>query len=119
MKADIKDKWLNALRSGDYKQCTGRLHKGEGFCCLGVLTDLYAKEKGLEWHDSSMTAALDEGGAVYSLQGERNCLSTNIMEWAGLSSDYAHTSQVITDLIKMNDSGESFFTISNAIEVDL
>ncbi len=29
--------WLEALRSGEYKQCSGILHKPEeGYCCLGV-----------------------------------------------------------------------------------
>ena len=36
-----KKKWVKALRSGKYEQCTGRLHlKGDGYCCLGVLCDI-------------------------------------------------------------------------------
>jgi hypothetical protein len=31
------DLWLNALRSGEYKQGKGYLFDGTGFCCLGVL----------------------------------------------------------------------------------
>lgn len=33
-------KWINALRSGKYKQTTGMLNDGSGFCCLGVLCDI-------------------------------------------------------------------------------
>lgn len=29
-------KWINALRSGKYKQENGRLQTSKGFCCLGV-----------------------------------------------------------------------------------
>lgn len=29
-------KWIEALESGNYNQCTGRLFNGEGYCCLGV-----------------------------------------------------------------------------------
>jgi len=29
-------KWLLALRSGDFKQCRDVLHDGDGYCCLGV-----------------------------------------------------------------------------------
>lgn len=29
-------KWVKALRSGKYKQTTGRLQDGKGYCCLGV-----------------------------------------------------------------------------------
>jgi len=28
--------WTEALRSGEYEQCTGQLHDGTGFCCIGV-----------------------------------------------------------------------------------
>ena len=34
---EAKEKWLQALRSGDYKQGTGDLQSGGCFCCLGVL----------------------------------------------------------------------------------
>lgn len=34
------DKWVRALRSGDYDQCINWLRKGESFCCLGVLCDV-------------------------------------------------------------------------------
>ena len=43
MKIELKQKWLAALRSGEYKQCTGSLSgiamddSGVGYCCLGVL----------------------------------------------------------------------------------
>ena len=33
-------KWLEALRSGKYKQTTGRLQDSKGFCCLGVACDV-------------------------------------------------------------------------------
>jgi hypothetical protein len=42
MNAELKAKWVAALRSGEYKQVRGILQQGfgarlEGFCCLGVL----------------------------------------------------------------------------------
>lgn len=37
MPAELKAKWLEALRSGKYQQCQGTLYNGEGYCCLGVL----------------------------------------------------------------------------------
>lgn len=39
MNAEIKAKWLAALRSGRYSQARGRLFNGAAFCCLGVLCD--------------------------------------------------------------------------------
>ena len=34
-------KWTKALRSGKYKQTTGALQDGNGFCCLGVACDVF------------------------------------------------------------------------------
>lgn len=40
MKKDIKQKWIDALKSGRYKQGQGRLKScNDEFCCLGVLCD--------------------------------------------------------------------------------
>lgn len=38
MSQEIKTKWVEALRSGDYMQGVGRLKDDKGaYCCLGVL----------------------------------------------------------------------------------
>jgi len=40
MKERIKNKWVKALRSGEYKQCKGQLKRNGKFCCLGVLSEI-------------------------------------------------------------------------------
>lgn len=40
-------KWINALRSGKYKQTKKTLHDAEGYCCLGVACDIFLKKKSL------------------------------------------------------------------------
>lgn len=47
MNPEIKTKWVEALRSGKYKQGKKSLRSREGdkYCCLGVLCDLYAANK--------------------------------------------------------------------------
>ena len=37
MKKQLRDEWVKALRSGEFKQGTGRLQDGDAYCCLGVL----------------------------------------------------------------------------------
>jgi hypothetical protein len=37
MPKEIKDKWLTALRSGEYQQGKGMLCNENKYCCLGVL----------------------------------------------------------------------------------
>lgn len=45
MNPEIKAKWVAALRSGEYKQGTGKLKNEKNeFCCLGVLCDTRFKE---------------------------------------------------------------------------
>jgi hypothetical protein len=53
LKPEIKTRWLEALRSGGYKQARGQLKvasiDGDRFCCLGVLCDLAAQEGLIYW----------------------------------------------------------------------
>lgn len=48
MNKEIKEKWLAALRSGQYVQGQNHLHSLEDgqhkFCCLGVLCDIMGEE---------------------------------------------------------------------------
>lgn len=37
MNKQLRDEWVKALRSGEYKQGIGHLQIGHRFCCLGVL----------------------------------------------------------------------------------
>lgn len=49
--------WIGALKSGDFRRATGRLHrvdaKGDRFCCLGVARYLEGGEKGLARHGNA------------------------------------------------------------------
>ena len=80
MNQQIKQQWVAALRSGDYQQTTGELRNGSGFCCLGVLTDLYLKEVGVEWMGN------DEDGFMFPKFNEE-VLPYEVMDWADLSCD--------------------------------
>jgi hypothetical protein len=79
MNQEIKDKWVQALRSGDYEQGTGCLHKGDTFCCLGVLCDLYATEKGIKWES--------ENYGIYTFLGDQTLLPLQVAHWAGLDDE--------------------------------
>lgn len=46
MNPEVKEKWINALCSGQYEQAVGALTIDEGYCCLGVLCDLHQQETG-------------------------------------------------------------------------
>ena len=110
MNEQVKEKWLNALRSGDYKQTKSCLHKGDGFCCLGVLCDLYGKEHNVEWK-------LVDAGIYYEFQDKKAILPLSVIEWAGVEDDNPEICE--TPLSRLNDIGSTFNVIADLIEEHL
>lgn len=111
MKKDIKDKWIAALRSGEYDQTKGVLRREDdegraSYCCLGVLCELarldgvplawteeHAIVQGLtaeqaeEWgldSDFLIKASLPGDATFYPYEDED--LPHIVREWAGLDS---------------------------------
>lgn len=125
MKEDIKELWVNALPS--YKQDQDRLRTSYGFCCLGVLCDLYLKEMGEGWV-IDVYKGLDGRYVNYYMNDyENEFLPKEVMDWAGLScnnpnveyqfdGDDVPNSYPISDL---NDMGVDFETISKVIQDQL
>lgn len=58
MRQDIAIKWAEALESGEYPQTKLCLRDDAGFCCLGVLTDLYIKEHSMIWKSESSMSCM-------------------------------------------------------------
>lgn len=120
MKPEIKEKWVKALRSGEYKQGSSALrtviHNDERFCCLGVLCDLYSIEhKKDEW-------SLKEGGGSYNHNGSGGYPSQKVLDWAGLycsAGDFVTIGDDNETLASMNDLGYTFKEIATAIEEQL
>jgi hypothetical protein len=110
MNQQVKTKWLDALRSGNYHQTQGRLRDTEGFCCLGVLCDLYTKEKGLNWDEYPV-----ENG--YRLYDESCTLPEQVMNWSGLEE--TNPTLIEADLARLNDDGFGFSDIADLIEEQL
>lgn len=109
MKPEIKARWVEALRSGRYKQGRGALRmKDDTYCCLGVLCDLIDPEG---W-------------------GDVGCLpETPIYAWSRASEELAYDylpedlrdevgldEEDQSNLTCMNDDGTSFGEIADYIE---
>jgi hypothetical protein len=55
MKSEDADKWLSALRSGEYGQTNGTLKAGNfDFCCLGVLQHVVAGDVERDMNDQPL-----------------------------------------------------------------
>jgi hypothetical protein len=101
----LKAKWVEALRSGEYKQTRNYLQDEYGFCCLGVLCEVM----GLENTEDDI---LDI--TRYYYEGDYN-----ISLFPGnLGSDLEIDHDEGT-LVNMNDNGKTFSEIADWIEKNL
>lgn len=140
MNLEIASLWTAALRSGKYEQTTQKLCTGEGFCCLGVLSELYLATPGanLARHDiTNLRGDLLYAQYIFDDEdGNRitkdSALPRPAREWAGLEGDlgdlcdtvfYAGAidwEQVTSDesesLADLNDSGLTFAQIADVID---
>jgi hypothetical protein len=135
MNSQIKQRWIDALRSGKYSQDTGVLRSSKGgHCCLGVLCDLYAKEHNVQWDVHRYNSDLDEHFDIpedevskvylfdeFRFNGELEILPDNVKIWAGLNNlnpcVYSDgIDNVGNQLSEMNDTGASFNEIADLIE---
>ena len=94
MKPTIQ-KWVDALRSGKYKQAKGTLHdaKTGGFCCLGVYCKVITKDS---------KAYLGSGS-----EGPEEAYDK-------FNSLLGH--KLKNELIQMNDTGKTFDEIADVLE---
>ena len=72
-----------ALRSGEYKQGYGKLHRTgaeEGFCCLGVASDVA--------HKFGLPVVRDKSDyGCESFDGETSYMPQSVMDWYGFDSN--------------------------------
>lgn len=117
MNKEIKTKWLKALRSGEYKQTTDTLFDGGGYCCLGVLCDLYRKEtnEGSWEYDGDSFGNVNSHIFCVGNSVGNGALGYTVMEWAELSE----INPIIKDnksVAEFNDEGKTFEDMANLIE---
>jgi hypothetical protein len=108
--------WIEALRSGDYKQCTGYLQSireehGIGYCCLGVACEVYIKCGG-----DLKTEFVHE----YVNYGKDNqLLPRKVKEWLGIKTtdgEFINEDGENSRLTDTNDGGATFEEIARIIE---
>jgi len=112
MNPQIKQKWLNALRSGDYQQGRNYLRTDNGFCCLGVLCDLYGKENNVEWN-------FVNNGHNYEFEEFESYLPSSVRKWAGVEGYNFLVNNGTETLSELNDRGSTFEQIAYVIEEHL
>lgn len=123
-KLEIRRAWVEALRSGKFKQGKSSLCRKsdvgiDEYCCLGVLCEL-AEHQGIT--KSGRTGVLSNK-KYYGLGNRRdwNYLPPEVIKWAGLCTQNGtfhgnSTDFDETNLTRLNDSGVSFEEIASTIE---
>jgi hypothetical protein len=108
MNPEVKAKWLEALRSGEYEQGTGYLCKDGKYCCLGVLTDLYTKENGENWTDYLDADVHHRYVKVKMFDGEYEIPPASVCEWAGFPKFVdSETFEPNPEVVYVNEDGDN------------
>ena len=118
MNKHIAERWVQALRSGQYKQGQGELRPDQdSYCCLGVLCDLYRVEQGRgEWRaDCTQRSAFQVPGEDF-IEVETAVLPLAIANWAGIQDVAGEISGTSDSLAGLNDEGATFPELANLIE---
>lgn len=116
----IKKEWLEALRSGEYKKGHHALCTEKGFCCLGVLCDIYSKKTGYPWEVETTTSNGEPSQFFKKMRGEAGVLPYMVAEWAGLNPMYRAVKVKGKTLVELNDSEKyTFGQIADVIEKEL
>jgi hypothetical protein len=127
VKSEIKLKWVEALRSGDYAQAKGSLKDDLdpddptkiGYCCLGVLCELAVQEGGI------INSVRKSSTGTYYYDEESGLLPYSVQQWAGFetaSPEFAVTNDLTGDyeeyhwLTDLNDNGKTFAEMADLIE---
>lgn len=106
MLTEVQQRWVAALRSGEFEQERGWLRSKDGkYCCLGVLCELHRREFGGQWINGAYL-------------GESCKLPAAVRKWAQLGTSTGAYSCMgrRESLAGDNDAGFSFAHIANIIE---
>ena len=106
MNPQVKEKWIDALLSGKYEQGSEKLRSVTGYCCLGVLCDLYSQEQNTEWEFRGNEETNLQPQDYWYFEGESEFLPDSVREWAGMTFK---NPQVRVDVSPEDDEDEWFY----------
>lgn len=125
MDPEWKQKWLAALRSGEYKQGQGQLvqQHSDGavvYCCLGVLCAI-TKPHLISIRDGGINypAVAEELGAGPDEEIANTYLPFPVLTQVGLPTEGNEVCTTQMDLAEKNDRGATFPEIADWIERNL
>jgi hypothetical protein len=120
---ELQEKWLKALESGEYRQTTGVLHDGIGYCCLGLLCKMAGATFELSEPDEEERENGEDRDVVWRCGGIYHLPPEKVWKDAGLHSqtgqiiggDRVHGERFLTSA---NDGGATFVEIATVIRAN-
>jgi len=112
-----RDKWLKALRSGDYTQEKYKLKQftddGTTYCCLGVLCEIQKRPQDISNEDlalfDNLNATLSWHNPAHAMLGTCGLFPSQVRITIGYCSEFL-------SLASCNDAGFTFDEIATIIE---
>lgn len=118
-----KEKWIEALLSGEYEQCPGALQAEGKYCCLGVKFNLSVIEhpNSYRWRIYNTYDAVDVDGSADNailppLYAKELGLARDgvFVRW-GVSDSGSEAYMGVETLADLNDNGFTFSQIADVI----
>jgi len=99
---EFATKWVEALRSGEYKQGKSQLKSKKGYCCLGVACKMEGQRifKDKEWIDPELSNGLNKYPKHIP----------SLLIGSAADNSFVH------EVSDMNDNGKTFNEIADWIE---
>jgi len=115
MDPKVKADLLEALKSGEYRQCQDMLRSPtDAYCCLGVVCDVVAPEGWGDLYGRDKDDLRDTvWGHKFELDNETSYLGQDLLEHIGLSADAMY------QLVRINDRNSDFEEAIQFIEEEL
>lgn len=125
MNKEIKARWIQALRSGNYAQGKYNLRRQDSYCCLGVLCDIVKDEVNYNW--LPVDDSLGTFYKIYKIDQADEILPESVAIYAGLNDCSPQVGVICTcedeerveylQIANLNDSGDySFEQLADLIE---
>jgi hypothetical protein len=115
MNQEIKKRWVDALRSGEYKQGRSYLGMNNQFCCLGVLCEIIYRDGKIDKRER------DDGLVQYGVRRDSTSLPIEVQDLADIDDDpLIHYNNLPTMISNLNDIKKlQFPEIADLIEEQL
>lgn len=117
MDTNLKQKWVEALRSGHFKQATGNLKTDDCYCCLGVLCTVL----GASWNEDEdfgifLPAIGDE--VLYD-ESDEGVLGDKTLDTVGITREQQFKLTAMNDGFEPATHAHNFDEIADWIEKNL